>query len=214
MTAIWDQSVDVLKEAMLAYAYLFNGNLGAGILAVTFLARLALLPVTLRLARLTSAHQKAMQRLQPDLDELKRRYASDPRRLHEETQKTFSRAGISPVPIAGCLGALAQAPALIALYSAVRRVAMMGGPFAWIRNISQPNVILTVVVAAIGTLGTLVGPPPSAENRTVLMLLPTIVTMLVLWKMAAGVALYWGMSNAFSVAQGLAINAGRVRSRD
>jgi hypothetical protein len=37
--SIWDQAVDVLRESMMAYAFLFNGNFGAGILAVTFSAR-------------------------------------------------------------------------------------------------------------------------------------------------------------------------------
>lgn len=41
---LWDQAVEVLRESIFAYAQLCNGNLGAGILAVTFLARLALLP--------------------------------------------------------------------------------------------------------------------------------------------------------------------------
>jgi len=127
MTGLWDQAVDVLREAIFAYAYLFNGNLGAGILAVTFLARLAMLPITLRLARLTFEHQAAMQRIRPELDALKKRYARNPRRLNGETQKMFSREGISLVPLGGCLGTLVQAPALIALYSGVRPVSMLGG---------------------------------------------------------------------------------------
>jgi len=202
MTVLWDQAVDVLRESILAYAYVFNGNLGAGILTVTFLARLALMPVTLRLAWITAAHQRVMLKIQPELDAIKTRYANDARRMNEEIQKVFSRESISPVPLVGCLGALAQAPVLSALYSAVSQVVVLGGRFAWIRDISQPNVILTIIVAGIGALGTSIGPQPSAENRTLMMLLPTIITMIVLWKMAAGVALYWGMSNVFGVAQG------------
>ena len=204
MTDLWTHAVEILQESMLAYAMLFNGNLGAGILAVTFLARLAMMPVTLRLARVTSAHQAAMRSIQPELDVLKRRYARDPRRLQEEMQRVFSREGISPVPLAGCLGTVAQAPALLALYSAVRRVFMLGGRFGWIRDISQPDAVLTIVVAGLGTIATMIAPPPAPENRAVMMLLPTLITVIVLWKMAAGVALYWGMSSAFSVAQGFA----------
>src|SRR4030095_6577901 len=55
MGGAWDQIVDTLRESMIAYAYVFNGNYGAGILAVTFLARLALLPITLRLAPVVCA---------------------------------------------------------------------------------------------------------------------------------------------------------------
>jgi YidC/Oxa1 family membrane protein insertase len=202
---LWDQAVDVLRESMLAYAFLFNGNLGAGILAVTFLARLAMMPITLRLARLTAAHQAVLRRIQPELNDLKRRHRNDPRRMNEETHKVFARERISPVPVGGCLGTLAQAPALLALYSAVRTVTMLGGSFGWIRDISQPNIVLTLIVALVGTCGTLLAPPPSAaENRTLMMILPTLITVLVLWKMAAGIALYWGMSSAFSVAQSVA----------
>ena len=48
---LWSDIVDVLREAIFAYAQISNGNLACGIMAVTFLARLALLPLTLRLAR-------------------------------------------------------------------------------------------------------------------------------------------------------------------
>ena len=205
MTALWDQAVDVLREAILAYAYLFNGNVGAGILAVTFLARLALMPITLRLARITAAHQRIMQMIQPELDAIKTRHANDARRMNDEIKKVFSREGISPLPVVGCLGTLAQAPALIALYSAVRRVAMVGGRFGWIRDISQPNIVLTVIVGAVTAFSTLIGGGTSAQNRTLMLVMPTIVTMIVLSKMAAGIALYWGMSSAFSVAQGVIV---------
>ena len=58
-------------------------------------------------------------------------------------------------------------------------------------------------IALIGALGIYVQPSASAEHRNVTMLLSTVVTLLVLSKMSAGVALYWGMSHAFAVAQGL-----------
>ena len=43
----WEQVVEILRESMLAYAQVCNGNLGYGILIVTFLVRLALLPAEL-----------------------------------------------------------------------------------------------------------------------------------------------------------------------
>jgi len=125
------------------------------------------MPLSQRLTRLALAHQAAMKRIQPELDALKRRYASNPQRLHEEVQTLFARERISAVPVASCLGTLAQAPVMI------------------------------------GAIGIYVQPSPSAENRNLMLLLSTAVTLVVLSKMSAGVALYWGMSNAFAVAQGL-----------
>ena len=202
---LWDQAVDVLRESMMAYAFLFNGNLGAGILAVTLLARLALMPITIRFARLAAAHQAVMRRIQPELDALKKRHSNDPRRLNEEMQNVFAREGVSPVPLVGCLGALAPAPGLIALYSAARRVAMVGGRFAWIRDIAKPDLGLTVVVAALAAVGSMASTDNSGQNRNLMIVLPTIVTVMALSKMAAGVALYWGMSSVFGVVQGMIV---------
>ena len=66
---LWDHVVDILRESILAYAQVCNGNLGYGILVVTFLARLA--PLGLRLAKMAQAHQQAMQKIQPELDALR-----------------------------------------------------------------------------------------------------------------------------------------------
>jgi hypothetical protein len=51
------------------------------ILVVTFLARLALLPLGLRLAKVAQAHQRAMQKMQPELDALRGKYQRNPKRL-------------------------------------------------------------------------------------------------------------------------------------
>jgi hypothetical protein len=64
---LWEQSIEILRESIFAYAQVCNGNLGAGILVVTFLARLALLPLGVRMARVTSDHQRAMARVKPKL---------------------------------------------------------------------------------------------------------------------------------------------------
>jgi membrane protein insertase Oxa1/YidC/SpoIIIJ len=50
------------------------------ILVVTFLARLARLAL-LPLARVALAHQRAMQKIQPELDALRGRYQRNPKRL-------------------------------------------------------------------------------------------------------------------------------------
>jgi membrane protein insertase Oxa1/YidC/SpoIIIJ len=41
-------------------------------------------------------------------------------------------------------------------------------------------------------------------------LLPALVTMVVLWKMSAGVGLYWGLSSAVGAAQSVMTRRSRV----
>ena len=202
---LWDQIVDVLRESMLAYAQLFNGNLGYGILVVTFLARLALLPLGLRLARLAQAHQRAMEKIQPELGALRRKYHRNPKRLAEETRRLMAREGVSPISAGGCIGGLVQIPVFVALYAAVRQVAAMGGRFLWVRDISRPDV----VVAALATLFTVAaaasGPSGPTPNRGFILFMSAVLTAVTLSKMAAGIGLYWGLSSLVGAVQGLVV---------
>jgi YidC/Oxa1 family membrane protein insertase len=201
----WDQIVDVLRESMLAYAQVCNGNLGYGILIVSFLARLALLPLGLRLAKVAQAHQRAMQRIQPELDALRRRYQRNPRRLADETQRVMAREGVSPISVGGCIGALIQIPVFLALYAAVRQVASLGGRFLWIRDISRPDAVVGILATVFTLAATASGSSGPAPNRTIVLLMSGVLAAVALSKMAAGVGLYWGLSSLIGAAQGLVV---------
>ena len=163
---LWHGAVEILREAMFAYAHATNGNLAAGILTVTFLARLALFPLMLRLSR---------------------EAAADPKKL------SLGRVA----------GTLAPVPVLLALYSAVRQCAAVGGRFLWIADISRPDRLLAVLVSALGVGAAWLAPVPEGQSRTLMAVLPAVVTMAVLWKMSAGIGLYWGLSSAVGAAQTL-----------
>jgi YidC/Oxa1 family membrane protein insertase len=201
----WNQCVEVLRESIFAYAQVCNGNLGAGILVVTFLARLALVPLAVRMARAARVQQRTMQRLQPQLDALRAKYKTDPRRLAEETQRLMRREGVSALSGAGCLGGLAQAPVFIALYSAVRQAAAAGGRFLWVRNIAKPDWLVAIAATAFTFLAAMTGGGAPGPNRTFVTVLSTVVTLAMLSKMAAGIGLYWGLSSLFGAVQGFVI---------
>jgi YidC/Oxa1 family membrane protein insertase len=204
---LWSQVVEVIRESIFAYAQVSNGNLAYGIMAVTFLARLALFPLTLRLARAAAAQQETMRRVAPELDAARTRFKDDPVRLAEETRRIFAREGASMIPAAGCLGALLQMPVLLALFDAVRQSAALGGRFLWIRDISKPDVALAMLVAAVTTASMAAGPQPDmpAQQRQLMLVLPAVFTLLALWQMASGVGLYWGVSSLVGVAQGVIV---------
>jgi YidC/Oxa1 family membrane protein insertase len=207
MMDVWSQVVYVLREAIFAYAQVTQGNLAYGIMAVTFLARLALFPLTLRLARNAAIQQGAMSRLKPELDAVRAAHKDDPSRLARETQRILAREGVSMVPLAGCFGALLQAPVLLALYNAVSQCAAVGGRFLWIRDISRPDVALAAVVAVITAASMAAGPQPDApaQQRILMLLMPAVFTAVALWHLASGVGLYWGVSSVVGVAQGVVV---------
>ena len=202
---LWDQSVEVLRESILAYAQICNGNLGYGILVVTFLARLALLPLGLRLAKIAEIHQRALEKIQPELDALRRRYQRNPKRLAEETRRLMAREGVSPISAGGCIGALVQIPVFVALYAAVREVATIGGRFLWVRDISRPDVVVASLAILFTVAATASGSSGPAPNRALVLIVSGVVTAVALSKMAAGVGLYWGLSSLFSALQGFVV---------
>jgi len=207
MMEMWSQVVYVLREAIFAYAQVTHGNLAYGIMAVTFLARVALFPLTLRLARGAALQQEAMSRLRPELDALRTACKDDPTRLARETQRVLAREGVSMIPTAGCAGALLQTPVLLALYNAVSECAAFGGRFLWIRDISKPDVALAGVVAAVTAASMAAGPQPDApaQQRMLMLMMPAVFTAVALWHLASGVGLYWGVSSMVGVAQGLVV---------
>ncbi len=90
------------------------GSFGLALIAFTILIRVATFPLTLR-----QLHQtRAMQQLQPRIQEIQKKY-SDPKRRQEEMLRVYREAGVNPL---GCLGPmLLQLPILIGLYYAIRR---------------------------------------------------------------------------------------------
>jgi len=205
---VWDQFVDLLRAAIFAYSQACGGSVGTGIVAVTLLVRLAMLPLTLRLARLSAAHQGAMRKLKPELDKLKSRFRDRPDRLAEETRRLFQREGVSPLPVGGCAGMLVQVPIFLGLFTAVRRCAALGGRFLWIRNIARPDLLLTAAVTALTSATLIVGAHGPDQNKWLMAAVSAIVTFIVLVTMPAGVGLYWGASGLVSLLQSALIRRG------
>lgn len=203
---LWDQFVDLFRVMIVAYTQACGGNVGAGIVAFSVTLRILMFPITLQIARASTAHQQAMQKLQPELEKIRKRYRKKPDRIAEESQRLFQKHGVSPIPYAGCLGGLAQMPLLLAVYSAVRQVVAAGGRFLWIRNIARPDLVLTAIVTALtyGSIAYSTSNMPQ-QGKQIMVLLPVIVTILVLAKTSAGIGLYWGVSAAASLVQSLVI---------
>jgi YidC/Oxa1 family membrane protein insertase len=74
----WTDVVDVLRAIIFGVAHVCNGSVGVAVILVSLAIRLALLPLTLRLARRAREHQRRLNELRPELERLQRRYANDP----------------------------------------------------------------------------------------------------------------------------------------
>ena len=88
---------------------------GLAIILLTVAVRLILLPVSKRQLKST----KAMQSLQPKMQELQKKYGKNKQKLQQETMKLYKESGVNPI---GCMGPmLIQFPVWIALYQSIMR---------------------------------------------------------------------------------------------
>ncbi|MQA00330.1 MAG: membrane protein insertase YidC [Dehalococcoidia bacterium] len=111
---IWQTFLETpLINIMVVLSVITFGSYGLAILLFTLISRAILFPLTLR----TLHSMRRVQELQPQLEEIKKKY-SDPRRRSEETMKLYRESGVNPL---GCLGPqLIQFPVFIALYQVIR----------------------------------------------------------------------------------------------
>src|SRR5205823_10631565 len=103
---------DFFRAAIFAAAHVLGGSLGAGILAVSLGVRLALLPLTIRLAPRALAQQAILARLQPELRRLQERYRDEPAARLRRTQALYRRGAPRRFDPAGLRGGLVPLPLL------------------------------------------------------------------------------------------------------
>ena len=107
--------VDPMTNVLVALARLFGGNFGLAIIVFTLVMRAVTWPLTASQYK----QSKAMQALQPKMEELRKKYkGKDPKKLQAETMALYREAGVNPL---GCLlPMLIQMPIWIALYQVIR----------------------------------------------------------------------------------------------
>ncbi len=102
--------VENLTSQLLFWLYQVTGNLGLGILLLTLIMRFALFPLSTKSLR----SQKAIQKLQPEINALKKKHGKDKVKLQQAQMELYKKYNINP--LAGCLPYLVQIGFLILLY--------------------------------------------------------------------------------------------------
>ena len=190
--------------SLLAYlAQHFGGSTGWAIVSLSLGIRVALLPLTVRLARRALRGQEIVKKLQPQIDQLKKKYAQQPERLFEETMKLYRENGHSPFDLPAMIGMFAQLPIFALLYRAIGAALASGERFHWIRSLASPDAWLTVIVLSLTAAGAYFAPNASEGARTLIIAFQVAVTFFIVWKLAAGYGLYWASSSAISLLQSL-----------
>jgi YidC/Oxa1 family membrane protein insertase len=203
----WSLVVDAVRALVFAVAHLFGNSVGSGILAVSVLVRLALLPLTLRAARRAVEHQGRIAALKPELERLRQRFGDDRAGLAEATMRLYRERGIGVMPQGTLVSTLVQLPVGAALYQAFARGLGPKLGFLWVGDLARPDAILAGVAASLAGLAA--GLSTTSSHRSAVAISATI-TLLIAWRLSASVALYWIASSGVGAVQALVLRRGRV----
>ena len=181
----------------------FGGSLGWAIVVLSLGIRVALLPLTISLARRARRNQEIMKRLQPEIGRLKQRYEKKPERLFEEMRKLYRQHDCSPFDIPMLVGSVIPLPIFGMLYSSIRNSLTSNGVFLWIRSLASPDFLLTLVILSLTGFSAYLMPSASGQMKSTLIVLQVVVTFFIVWKLAAGLGLYWASSSLVGMFQTL-----------
>ena len=91
-------------------AKLFNGNFAASVFVFTLLINLILIPLSIK----SQKSSVSQMRIKPKLDELKKKYGDDRKRMAQEQQKLYQQEGVSMS--GGCLPMIIRMVLLLSIY--------------------------------------------------------------------------------------------------
>lgn len=224
MAELWNSLIlnPMLNSLIVLYSVLFS-NFGLAIIALTIIVRLLTYPLTSRQLRST----KALQTLQPKLQELQKKYAKDKAKLQREMVKLYREAGVNPL---GCLWPmLVQFPIWIALYQSIMRalaatpesllslsqhlyswsivneVVPLKEKFLWLDLAKPDTTLLSAVLVAVTmwiqqkmVTAPAVDPRQQSMNRMMLLMMPFMFGLFAL-QFPSGLALFWIVSNIIGI---------------
>jgi len=197
---IWAVIAKLLVTIM-KFFHGLSGNWGVAVILLTVLVKTLLLPLTHR----SMVSMEAMKKLQPRIEELRKKYADDRERQNMEMMKLYQEQKVNP--LGGCLPMLIQMPVWIALFTALRNsYDIYQEPFfgpVW-RDLTykDPTYLLPLAlgISMIITqkLQPQMGDPTQAKIMT--WFVPILFTATLL-NYPAGLALYIFTNNILSIAQ-------------
>ena len=142
---------EVFKDFIFQIIQFFHGSLGdwgMSIIVVTIIFRVLISPLMHKQTK--SSYQ--MQKFQPKIKAIQDKYANDPQRLQEETQKLYAEAHFNP--LAGCLPMLFQMPIFIALFQVLNEMGTRIGESDYSFYNIVPDLVISPSIAFPNGFGT------------------------------------------------------------
>lgn len=181
------------------------------IILLGIIVRVLLFPLSMKQMKSTLG----MAEIQPELQQLQKKYANNREKLSEEMNKLYKEYSVNPA--AGCLPILIQMPILYALFVAMREYNFAeNASFFWIESLNDvdPYKILPILLALVMFLQqklAMVKGSPAADNPTMKIMLYVMPVMMGFFALnfPSGLCLYWVTTSTLMIFQQLVMNRSR-----
>ena len=215
----------LFNSLVILYNYIPGHDFGIAIIFLTLIIRIILFPISVKAVN----SQRSLQKLQPKLQELQKKYKNDREKQAKETLALYKTEKINP--FSGLLLALIQLPILIALYQVfwnglkpeelaglytfVFNPGQINTLFLNIMDLSKPNLVLAILAGLLQYFQTKMLLPKNNFNiggknkeadfsqimqKQMTYFLP-IFTVIILISLPSALGLYWTISGLFSIIQ-------------
>lgn len=216
----------LFNSLVLLYNYVPGHDFGIAIIFLTVIIRVILYPLSVKAVN----SQRSLQKLQPQMQEIQKKYKDDREKQAKETLALYKKEKINP--FSGLLLALIQLPILIALYqvfwNGLKLKDLSGILYGFIVNpininpfflhiidLSKPNLIFAILAGAVQYFQTKMltpkmGAKDNGQNKgpdfakvmqkQMLYFFP-VFTVIILLNLPSALGLYWTISGLFSIIQ-------------
>lgn len=185
---------------------------GWAVVITTLLLKLVFLPLTLK----ASKSGKRMQKIQPEMKELKEKYKDNPKKMQAATMELFKKHKVNPM--GGCLPLLITMPFFFGFYTMLRSAAELRfEPFLWATDLTSPDTVTHLFGFPLNIMPILMGitmvfqmrltPQPTVDNAQakIFKFMPWMF-MLFCYNYSCALALYLTASYFVTIIQQLIIN--------
>jgi YidC/Oxa1 family membrane protein insertase len=195
---------------LLKFLFVIVKNWGLAIVLLSITIYLILFPLTIKQMK----SMKEMQILQPKMEQLRKQYGDNSKKLNEEMMKLYKDHKVNP--LGGCLPMILQIPIFISLYQVLSRsIELRGASFLWIKDLSEPDRLFKfpVTIPFIGdyfnilpilmAIGMLIQQKMSAvnasgqtaEQQKIMMVVFPIMFGVMFYNVPAGLVMYWFLNS-------------------
>jgi YidC/Oxa1 family membrane protein insertase len=182
------------------------GNWGWSIVALTFVVRIILYPLTYK----GMMSMQKIKKISPQIKELQVKHKGDPQRMNKAVMDMYKKHNANP--LGGCLPMLMQIPVFFAIYRVLLNAVELQGAewILWIDDLSRMDsyYVLPILMGASMYYQQKLTPSNFTDpmQEKVFKFLPVIFTFFFI-TFPSGLVLYWFVNNLFSIGQQFIVNA-------